>query len=192
MDFVVGQFFEDDNKAFQGGFYLLLSNQPNSHGIRLWDAAYFPFYSFERDEFKGAAIKQLYDEDIEKLKLIGYLRQFLPESAWSLPNHRLSQTRMLIDICQWCGARNCAHGQPLNHEQGCPKFIGKEIEIEKWDHDYRLLKKGELIRDSDEVDACNVGWRDKPNWEPAGKTVGEMAPDPSYPAHRRYRRRIDA
>jgi hypothetical protein len=54
---------------------------------------------------------------------------------------------------------------------------------------YRLLKAGEIIEATDEVDACADGWRDDPVWRPAS-CVGERAPDPRYPSHRIYRRRI--
>jgi hypothetical protein len=27
----------------------------------------------------------------------------------------------LIDICQWCGARNKEHGQQIEHKSGCRK-----------------------------------------------------------------------
>jgi hypothetical protein len=54
-----------------------------------------------------------------------------------------------------------------------------------WDHDYRMLEKGEIIRESDEVQG------DDASWGPAC-CVGEGAPDPIYSAHRIYRRRKDA
>lgn len=52
---------------------------------------------------------------------------------------------------------------------------------------YRLLEKGEIIQEGDEVDACNDGWRDAPKWVPA-LSIGQPAPDPAYPSHRIYRR----
>ena len=54
--------------------------------------------------------------------------------------------------------------------------------------EWRILKKGEIIQEGDEVDGCNDGWRDEPVWTPT-KDVGKLAPDPQYPAHRIYRRR---
>ena len=55
--------------------------------------------------------------------------------------------------------------------------------------EYRLLEKGEIIQGGDELDGCCDPWRDAPEWVPAG-SVGEPAPDPRYPAHRKYRRRV--
>lgn len=57
--------------------------------------------------------------------------------------------------------------------------------------EYRLLKAGEIIEEGDEVDACRDGWRDPAKWVLAGKTVGKKAPDPAYPSHRKYRRKIN-
>jgi hypothetical protein len=60
-----------------------------------------------------------------------------------------------------------------------------------WQHwdmaKYRQLEEGEIIQPGDQVDASNDGWRDEPRWEPA-TCIGQPAPDPKYPAHRRYRR----
>lgn len=57
-----------------------------------------------------------------------------------------------------------------------------------WDTRYRMLRAGEIIQAGDEVDAASDGWRDAPVWEPAN-AIGENAPDPAYPSHRRYRRK---
>lgn len=57
--------------------------------------------------------------------------------------------------------------------------------------EYRILEEGEIVQEGDEVDAA-PGWNDKSRWEPAGITVGKPAPNPNYPAHRIYRRRIPA
>jgi len=59
-----------------------------------------------------------------------------------------------------------------------------------WDQRYRMLKKGEIVRKGDEVDACADGWRDDPDWQPAVNSVGSPAPDPRYPAHRLFRRKV--
>lgn len=56
--------------------------------------------------------------------------------------------------------------------------------------DYRILKKGEIIQKGDETDRCADPWRDDPAWEPAGN-IGQPAPDPQYPSHRIYRRKVD-
>lgn len=51
---------------------------------------------------------------------------------------------------------------------------------------YKHLEHGDVIRSGDEVDVSNYG-DDETKWEPA-KMIGQQAPDPKYPAHRRYRR----
>ncbi len=56
--------------------------------------------------------------------------------------------------------------------------------------EYRTLHKGETIKEGDEVDASSDGWHDNPLWKPTN-CVGDQAPDPSYPAHRIYRRRMN-
>jgi hypothetical protein len=48
--------------------------------------------------------------------------------------------------------------------------------------EYRILEKDEAIMAGDE-------WMDDPVWHRTIR-VGERAPDPQYPAHRIYRRRI--
>lgn len=53
---------------------------------------------------------------------------------------------------------------------------------------YRILEKGEIVQEGDECDAA-TGWNDEAKWVPA-KCIGEQAPDPKYPAHRIYRRKI--
>ena len=53
---------------------------------------------------------------------------------------------------------------------------------------YYYLKKGDIIQEGDEVDMCADGWRDEPKWVKA-ISIGERAPDPSYPSHRIYRRK---
>ena len=55
---------------------------------------------------------------------------------------------------------------------------------------YRLLEKGEIIQAGDEVDACRDGWRDNAEWEPAKHCIGEPAPEPRFPSHRKYRRLV--
>ena len=54
---------------------------------------------------------------------------------------------------------------------------------------YYYLKKGDIIKTEDEVDLCNDGWRDAPKWVTT-TCVGDVAPDPQYPSHRKYRRVI--
>ncbi len=55
---------------------------------------------------------------------------------------------------------------------------------------YRLLEKDEVIQQGDEVDICNDGWRDEPKWRLTG-CAGKKAPDPKFPSHRKYRRKIE-
>ena len=55
-----------------------------------------------------------------------------------------------------------------------------------WDARYRMLVKGEIIQDGDEVEVSN-GWKDDSEWR-ITLCAGEEAPDPMFPAHRRYRR----
>jgi hypothetical protein len=57
------------------------------------------------------------------------------------------------------------------------------------EREYRRLKRGEIIQEGDEVDSCVDAWRDEAVWKLADN-VGEPAPDPQYPSHRQYRRRL--
>jgi hypothetical protein len=52
-----------------------------------------------------------------------------------------------------------------------------------WDHRYRMLNEGEIIREGDEcLTDSYLGW------QPAKHDIGGKAPDPAYTAHRMYRR----
>lgn len=56
---------------------------------------------------------------------------------------------------------------------------------------YRQLEEGEIVRRGDEWDACNDGWRDPADWQPAARVrggLGRRAPDPAYPSHTNFRR----
>lgn len=56
---------------------------------------------------------------------------------------------------------------------------------------YYYLQKGDIIQPGDESDNVNDGWRDDPRWkEYTGPRIGRPAPDPTYPAHTLFRRRI--
>jgi len=55
--------------------------------------------------------------------------------------------------------------------------------------EYYYLKEGDIIKEGDEVDLCNDGWRDKPKWKKT-TCAGEKAPNPNFPSHRKYRRLI--
>ena len=54
---------------------------------------------------------------------------------------------------------------------------------------YYYLKEGDIIREGDEVDICNDGYRDDPKWVKTG-CAGEKAPNPNYISHRQYRRKL--
>lgn len=56
--------------------------------------------------------------------------------------------------------------------------------------EYRRLKYGEIIQEGDEIDSCRDGWRDVPIWVPVTTCIGEPAPDPQFPSHRQYRRKV--
>ena len=53
---------------------------------------------------------------------------------------------------------------------------------------YRILNEGEIIQEGDEVDASRK-WDDEAKWVPA-TLIGHTAPNPHYPAHRIYRRKV--
>jgi hypothetical protein len=73
-----------------------------------------------------------------------------------------------------------------------PEFFGLNPiindETSDWTQ-YRQLEEGEIVQPGDQVDICRDGWRDEPRWIPTDH-VGQPAPDPRYPSHRRYRRLI--
>ena len=57
--------------------------------------------------------------------------------------------------------------------------------------EYRRLEKNEIIQNGDEIDRCVDAWRDDPVWESVHPdSIGDIAPDPKYPAHRQYRRPV--
>ena len=56
---------------------------------------------------------------------------------------------------------------------------------------YRILEQGEVIQEGDEIDRCADAWRDNAKWEPVHpNSIGDKAPDPRFPSHRIYRRKI--
>ena len=55
-------------------------------------------------------------------------------------------------------------------------------------NEYYYLKAGELVKDGDEV--LLGGWNELEQWQSAKGGVGHPAPDPSFPAHCIYRRKI--
>ena len=54
---------------------------------------------------------------------------------------------------------------------------------------YYYLKKGEVIKDGDEVEVSN-SWNDPAKWVKSENCIGQPAPDPSFISHRKYRRLI--
>jgi len=56
--------------------------------------------------------------------------------------------------------------------------------------EYRHLECGEIIREGDQVDACNNPMKDDADWVPT-TCAGQRAPNPKYISHRQYRRPID-
>lgn len=51
---------------------------------------------------------------------------------------------------------------------------------------YYYLKKGEIIKDGDEVEISN-GFHSAPKWVKTN-CIGQSAPDPQFESHRKYRR----
>ncbi len=51
-----------------------------------------------------------------------------------------------------------------------------------WDHSFRMLEEGEVIRLGDEVQ------NDDGSFDLAVRCVGQQAPSPHYTSHRVYRR----
>jgi hypothetical protein len=61
--------------------------------------------------------------------------------------------------------------------------------------EYYYLQKDEVIEEGDEYDAAPNPWHDDTDWQPVkygtGRGIGGRAPDPQYPAHTLYRRKMD-
>lgn len=56
---------------------------------------------------------------------------------------------------------------------------------------WRILNKGEVIREGDLVDMCSNPMHDDPKWQNVNvKNVGTKAPDPQFRAHRIYKRKV--
>lgn len=53
--------------------------------------------------------------------------------------------------------------------------------------EYYYLKKDEIVQKGDEVEISN-SWKDPAKWVLATNSIGSPAPDPRFPAHRKYRR----
>jgi len=74
----VGDFFQDRNDSFQGGYYLLLSyDYEKDIECYAWKAAYFAVL-VEAKGFTGACIKTLLEEDIGRLVSLGNLEKLSP------------------------------------------------------------------------------------------------------------------
>jgi len=70
----------------------------------------------------------------------------------------------------------------------CFGWIGKGLAICV---KYYYLQEGEIVQEGDEVEMSNT-IHDPALWVPADNTVGQAAPDPAYPSHRKYRRLVPA
>lgn len=55
---------------------------------------------------------------------------------------------------------------------------------------YYYLKEGETIQKGDEVEMSDK-YNDPPKWVKAKHDIGGKAPNPSFIAHRKYRRKIN-
>lgn len=65
------------------------------------------------------------------------------------------------------------------------------MEGEEMSDEWRPLKAGEIIQDGDERDACVNPMKDAAVWEQVPPNdIGKPAPDPQYPAHTVYRRKV--
>ena len=54
---------------------------------------------------------------------------------------------------------------------------------------YRVLENGEIIQEGDEYDASINPMKDAIDWRPVEVSrIGEIAPDPQFPAHTLFRR----
>ena len=57
--------------------------------------------------------------------------------------------------------------------------------------EYHYLEKGEIVQEDDETDKCVDPWRDAAVWKKVHPgNVGDAAPDPKYPSHRIFRRKL--
>lgn len=57
--------------------------------------------------------------------------------------------------------------------------------------EWRLVRHGEIVEEGDETDTCANPWKDDAVWRQVpARMIGKPAPDPQYPAHAIYRRRV--
>ena len=120
---------------------------------------------------------------------------FDEESFWPILRHMDDMTLDEVNesdaFDKMSGSIREAYRTKWYFEKGidCFGWIGKGLAIRA---KYYHLKEGEIIQDGDEVEMSNT-IHDPAKWVPAaGSTIGTPAPDPSYPAHRKYRRLIFA
>ena len=61
-----------------------------------------------------------------------------------------------------------------------------------WDNRYRQLEMGEVVQEGDEIFCSDHPWHGgNERWEPVTPDqVGQIAPDPRYVSHRRFRRLV--
>ena len=74
-------------------------------------------------------------------------------------------------------------------------MVAPQAEIKQMKHDlWRPLDAGEIIQVGDEYDGCSDPWRDDAKWLPVtadSPRVGQPVPDPRFPAHTRFRRKLN-
>lgn len=102
-----------------------------------------------------------------------------PQTVASSPLVR----RHFCPTCKGQGSIITGHYKDCAVLTECPECKGRGVKA------YRTLRYLEEIREGDEVDSCRDPMRDDPVWVPA-TNIGDFAPDPAYPAHRIYRRKI--
>ena len=80
---------------------------------------------------------------------------------------------------------------------GAEEMMATRLTISKeenmlWDNRYRQLEMGEVVQAGDEIFRSDHPWHGgNERWEPVPPSqVGQIAPDPRYVSHRRFRRLI--
>lgn len=118
---------------------------------------------------------------------------------------RLRGGQFRVD-CPGCGHETVYKREPMAHYGEFNTEPAREFwlnvaakRINRWlascqtrkqEPQYRPLEAGERIQEGDEYDDCPNSWKDNPRWVPA-RNIGQLAPDPMFPSHRQYRRRIE-
>lgn len=97
-------------------------------------------------------------------------------------------------ICELIGTQTPAAGEsPTSPEPAQAHGLTPPATPSAAGEEWRHLEDGELIEAGDETDRSVDHWRDPVKWEPVHPAdIGQPAPDPAYPAHRIFRRRVDS